>query len=284
MDKLNKNFAMDLQLFAEGKTKMEDMVDPEVLADMINAELEDAIRFRPLAEVDRTLEGRPGSTITVPKFKYIGPAEDVAEGEAIDITKLESDTEDFTIKKAGKGVEITDEAVLSGYGDPIQEAGNQIIMSIAEKVDDDCLDALLGTPLVYENGTDWDLDTISDALDLFEDEEDEDKVLILHPKDASELRKAVGGNWERSSDLGDRIIVEGTYGGVLDCQVVRSRKMDEGVGVIVKAGALRIYLKREAEVETDRDILTKSTVMTGDQHYGAHLYDESRALKIDVTE
>ena len=281
-----ETYKMDLQLFAEGTTKKDNMVDPEVLADMINAELEDAIRFSPLAEVDRTLEGRPGSTVTVPKFKYIGPAIDVAEGTAIDVTLLETSTEAFTIKKAGKGVEITDEAVLSGYGDPLGEAGNQLIMAIAEKVDNDCLDALDTASLVYdtEAGGEWDLDTVSDALDLFEDEEDEAKILLMHPVDASQLRKAVGNQWARASELGDQIIIKGTYGEILDAQVVRSRKITQGSGYVVKPGALRIYMKREAEVEDDRDILNKTTVITADQHYGAHLYDESKALKINITE
>jgi len=264
-------------------TMLQNMVDPQVLADMISAELEDAIRFSPLARIDRTLQGRPGSTITVPKFKYIGDADDVAEGEAIDLALLETSTEDFTIKKAGKGVEITDEAVLSGYGDPIGEAGKQLLMAISNKVDNDVLAALDTTTLIY-NGTAWDLDTISNALDIFNDEDDEAMVLILNPKDASKLRKAVAGDWERASDLGDNIIINGTYGGVLGAQVIRSRKVEEGTGYLVKQGALAIYMKRNVIVEDDRDILRKTTVFTADQHYGAHLYDESKAIKIKVEE
>ena len=264
-------------------TKLQDMVDPQVLADMISAELEDAIRFSPLARVDRTLVGRPGSTITVPKFKYIGDADDVAEGEAIDLALLETATEDFTIKKAGKGVEITDEAVLSGLGDPIGEAARQLTMSIANKVDNDVLAALDTTSLVYSEGTAWDLDTISNAIDIFNDEDDEPMVLIMNPKDAAQLRKAVAGDWERASDLGDDIIVRGTYGAVLGAQVVRSRKVPEGTAYLVKEGALAIYMKRNVEIESDRDIVRKTTVITADQHYGAHLYDESKAIKITVT-
>jgi len=265
-------------------TMLQNMVDPQVLADMISAELENAIRFAPLARVDRTLEGRPGSTITVPKFKYIGDATDVEEGQEIDLTLLETSTEDFTIKKAGKGVEITDEAVLSGYGDPIGEAGKQLLMAIANKVDNDVLAALDTTTLEYTAGTAWNLDTISGAMDIFNDEDDEPMVLILNPKDASKLRKAVANDWERASDLGDNIIVSGTYGGVLGAQVVRSKKVTEGTGYLVKQGALAIYMKRNVEIEDDRDILRKTTVFTADQHYGAHLYDESKAIKITVAE
>lgn len=265
-------------------TKLQNMVDPQVLADMISAELENAIRFSPLARVDRTLVGRPGSTITVPKFKYIGDADDVAEGEAIDLALLETATEEFTIKKAGKGVEITDEAILSGLGDPIGEAARQLTMSIANKVDNDVLAALDTTSLVYSEGTAWDLDTISNAIDIFNDEDDEPMVLIMNPKDAAQLRKAVAGDWDRASDLGDDIIVRGTYGAVLGAQVVRSRKVPEGTAYLVKQGALAIYMKRNVEIESDRDIVRKTTVITADQHYGAHLYDESKAIKIKVEE
>lgn len=279
---MKKEFLPKLNLQFHAQTKLEDMVDPQVMADMISAELENAIRFAPLARVDRTLVGRPGSTITVPKFKYIGDAADVAEGEAIDLSLLETSTEDFTIKKAAKGVEITDEAVLSGLGDPIGEASKQLTMAISNKVDNDVLAALATTTLEYTAGTAWDLDTISDAIDIFNDEDDEPMVLVMHPKDASKLRKSVAGEWDKASDLGDNIIVRGTYGGVLGAQVVRSKKLAEGTAYLVKQGALAIYMKRAVEAEDDRDIIKKTTVITADQHYGAHLYDESKAIKITV--
>ena len=99
-------------------TKLENLVDPEVMAQMVSAKLPKKIKFSPIARIDTTLAGRPGSTITVPKYAYIGDAEDVAEGVAMGTTVLTASTTEATIKKAGKAVEITDESVLSGYGDP----------------------------------------------------------------------------------------------------------------------------------------------------------------------
>lgn len=267
----------------ENATFLTNMVDPQVMADMISAELENLIRFAPLARIDNTLVGRPGSTITVPSFKYIGDATDVAEGAPIDIALLETDTENFTIKKAGRGIEITDEAILSGLGDPLGEGTRQLGLAIANKIDNDVLTALATTTLVYSTGTAWDLDTVSDAMDIFADETDESMVLIMNSKDASALRKAVANDWERPSDLGDQIIVNGTYGGVLGAQVIRSNKLKEGTGYLVKAGALAIYMKRNVMVEADRDIIHKTTVVTADEHYGAHLYDESKAIKITIS-
>lgn len=264
------------------QTKLTNLVDPQVMADMISAELPNAIRFAPLANVDTTLQGRAGSTVTVPKFKYIGDAEDVAEGAEIDIALLETATEDFTIKKAGKGAEITDEAVLSGLGDPIGEAVRQLQMSIANKVDNDVLTALDSTTLAYTGATQLDVDAIDGAQGIFNDEDDSPMVLIANPKDVAVLRKSAGNEWARASELGDNILVSGVFGEVLGAQVVRSRKVAEGTAYLVKQGALAIYMKRNAEVETDRDITTKTTVITADQHYGAHLYDESKAVKITL--
>src|SRR5690606_25346610 len=117
---------------------------------------------------------------------------------------------------------------------------------------------------------------------IFNDEDQSAMVLIMNPADAGELRANVAGQWERASDLGDQILVSGAFGAVLGAQVIRSRKVPVGTAYLVKQGALGLYLKRDVQVESDRDIVTKTTVMTADQHYGVHLYDESKAIKITV--
>jgi N4-gp56 family major capsid protein len=264
-------------------TNLSDLIDPEVMQSIIESSLDDAIRFSPLADIDTTLEGTPGSTLTVPKWAYSGDAVDVAETVAIVPDKLTQSSTTFTIKKAGKGVEISDEALLSGLGDPIGEASKQIKMAIANKVDNDILTAAQAATQTSTGATVWDLDTISNAIDVFEDEEDNSMVLIMHPLDASKLRKAVANDWARASELGDNIIVKGVYGEVLNAQVIRSRKVTQNNAYLIKRGALKIFRKRNVLIEKDRDILSKTTVVTGDLHYGAYIYDESKIIKITIT-
>lgn len=122
-------------------TKIADLINPQVMADMISAKVEKKIIVAPFAKVDTSLVGVPGNTITVPKYGYIGDAEDIAEGVACGTVKLSTGTTTATVKKAMKAVELTDEAVLSGYGNPVGETNNQLAKAIASKVDNDALDA-----------------------------------------------------------------------------------------------------------------------------------------------
>ncbi|EMF0343204.1 N4-gp56 family major capsid protein [Enterococcus faecium] len=271
-------------MMADETTLLANLVDPEVLAPMISAQLPKAIKFSGIAPIDTTLTGQPGSMITVPKFKYIGDAVDVAEGAKIDYTKLTTETAQYTIKKAAKGVQITDEAALSGYGDPVGEAQKQIRMSIASKVDNDILVAAQTATLEVQAEINLDLidtleNTFVDAPDNFEDV-DSTGVLFLSYKDAAKLRKEAATAWTRASELGDNILVSGAFGEVLGWEIVRTQKLTEGNGIAVKSGALKTFMKRSILAESARDIDHKLTKFNADQHYSVALVDESRVVKI----
>ncbi|GEP75468.1 N4-gp56 family major capsid protein [Weissella thailandensis] len=267
-------------------TKLENMIDPEVMGAMIQAELPQALKFTGIAQLDTTLQGRPGDEITVPSYKYIGDAVDVAEGTAIDYNLLETTTRKIGIKKAAKGVELTDESVLSGYGDPVGEAQRQVRMALASKIDNDVLAAALESPLTLADA-DIDMDLIDkieatfvDAPDAIEGQTtDQMGTLFLSYKDAAKLRKAAADNWTRASQLGDNILVSGAFGELLGWEIVRSKKVEDGQFVAVKPGALKIYLKRELLAESARDIDHKQTKFNADQHYGVAIDNDALIVR-----
>lgn len=273
------------------QTKIEQLVNPEVMADMISAKLPKMIKFTPLAYVERKLVGQPGNTVTVPKWVYSGDAKDIAEGEAIVPDQLTTAKTTMTIKKAGKGIELTDEAVLSGIGDPIGQATHQIALAIANKVDNDlATEAAKATQYVDDAPTTG--DALDKALAVFSDEEDAHYVAVINPEDAIALRSNTVKEWIRGSEIGANIVVSGTFGETHGVQIVRSKKVEKGKGFLVKVsavetdtddvakyGAFVINLKRDVAVETDRDILKKTTVITGDEHYGVYLYDPTKVVK-----
>ena len=273
------------------QTKIAQLVNPEVMADMVSAKLPKMIKFTPLAYVERELVGQPGNTVTVAKWVYSGDAKDITEGEAIVPDQLTTDKSTMTIKKAGKGVEVTDEALLSGYGDPLGQAAHQISLAIANKVDNDLVvEAKKATQYVDDAPTTG--AALDKALAVFEDEEDARYVALVNPKDAIDLRADTVKEWVRGSEIGANIVVSGTFGETHGVQIVRSKKVEKGKGFLVKVsavetdtddvakyGAFVINLKRDVAVETDRDILKKTTVITGDEHYGVYLYDPTKVVK-----
>ena len=161
-----------------------------MLAPMIEQKMVDMMKFAPLARLDYTLQGRPGSTITLPSYVYIGDAEDVLEGADIPIAELTVSRAEATIKKAGKGVQITDEAVLSGYGDPIGEAIDQLGLSVASKTDNDVLEVLNGiqAPMIHAASGPLTSDEVANALVKFGEDIDGEKVLLIAPEQLAQLR------------------------------------------------------------------------------------------------
>lgn len=266
-------------------TMLNNLVNPQVYADFIDKKLTDYIKFAPLATIDNTLEGRPGNTIYVPTWSYIGAASELGEGSTLTPATLSAATASVTIKKAAQGVELTDEAVLSGLGDPVGESTMQIVLSMADKVDTDLVGVLHGITgtMLYETAASTVNPTASDifdALELFGEDIDGVKVVAVEPAIYTEMRKNTA-TWIPASEMAAGIAVRGVVGEYAGCQVMVTNRVKTSHDMyIIKPGALRIYLKRDTMVETDRDILKFTTVITASKHYAVSLYDASKAVRI----
>lgn len=283
---------------ANQTTKVSDLINPQVMSDMISAKVEKKMVVTPFAKVDTTLQGIPGNTITVPKYGYIGDAEDIAEGVACGTVKLSTDTTTATVKKAMKAVELTDEAVLSGYGNPVGETNNQLAKAIASKVDNDAMEALKGATLVYDGSAKAiSYEGIVDGIDLFDEEINSEKVIFVHPKQVTQLRK--DANFISADKYPGNVVMSGEIGMIANCRIVPSKKVSEvEVGTTTKvkcyacpivklnndteseedASAITVYLKRDTSVETERDTLARKTDISVDKHYTVALTNESKVV------
>jgi len=243
-----------------------DVFDPEVVSDMINAKVAAKAAMTGYIKVDNTLSGTPGSTITVPKWGYIGAAEDYEEGTPIDTTKMAFTTSEYTIKKIGKGVRLTDEAQLSGYGNPMGTATAQIALSISEKLDNDRVEVLYESKNVFDaSSAVIKYSAIVDGVDMFAEEEDSRKVILIHSKQKTQLRK--DADFIAADKIGAELMTSGAIGRIAGCDVVVSNKvkLEEGVyfNPIIKLSnaseteddmpAVTYFLKRGNLVEHQRE-------------------------------
>lgn len=229
-----------------------DVFDPEVVSDMINAKVTAKAAMTGYIKVDNTLEGAPGSTVTVPKWGYIGEAEDLGEGQPIDTTKMAFTTSQYTIKKIGKGVRLTDEAQLSGYGNPMGTATNQVALSISEKLDNDRVTVLYESKNVHDASTAViKYSAIVDGVDMFNEEEDSKKVILIHSKQKTQLRK--DPDFLAADKLAAELLVSGAIGRIAGCDVVISNKVKCESGVYYNP---IIKLNNDVEAEDDMPAVT----------------------------
>ena len=258
-------------------TKLTNLIDPQVLADFLDVKMMDAIKFAPLCAVRTDLVGKPGDTLTLPKYAFIGLAEDVAEGADVPMAKLAANTVDVKVKKAGKGVQVTDEAVLSAYGDTVNEIGRQLLMSIAGKVDNDCAEAFRKATLEVTAAS-FDKYVISDMIAKFGEDLEEDMTVLINPAHLATLRR--DKDFVEVND--GMVIMNGEVGRLFGCRIVISNKVKATEAFLVKAGAVKILMKRNVMVEADRNIVNKTNTYVVDEHYVAYLEDESKIVKAKI--
>lgn len=278
-------------------TMLNDIINPQVMGDMIEAKIPHMLKFTPFAAVDRTLEGVPGDTKTVPSWNFVGAAEDLEEGGEITPEKMTASTAEFTIKCAGKSIGITQKAINSGLGDPVGQAEAQLAKALALKVDADVLEAAMKATLTYDGSASViKYAGIVDAVGVLEEEEITDKVLFINPAQYTTLRK--DPEFYEKDKYGNDVMVSGEIGKIAGCRVVPSKQIvkdDSGnyVCPIVKLEpasadteytemelpAITIFLK--ADTQVDHEWFPKKQIhdVTATKYYGVALTNATKVVK-----
>lgn len=277
---------LNLQFFAQ--THASDLVDPEVMAPAIAGKMENAIKFTKYADLDTTLVGQPGSTITRPKYGYIGAAEDLTEGVPMDTSKMSMTTTEVAVKETGKAVEITEKAIITNVGGTVGEAERQLAIAMADKVEIDYI-AALDTALQTVGGSPTTPAKILEAVTVFDSEGDLDLVLFMNPADYTTLVQnllTVGGTVQ------ERALTSGQVSELLGLKAIeRSRRVAAGKGYLQiysttapeesedPTSAVEIVLKQDVGVNKDADILKRTVVIAANRHYVVNLKDDKGVVK-----
>lgn len=261
-------------------TKLADLFNPEVLQDGIAQEYPKFLKYIPLAAVDATLQGKAGDTITMPAFRYTGDAVEVGEGELIPLDKLAHSTREVKIKKYGKAIQYTDEAMLSGYGDPVGQIIREHSMAHANKLDNEVIGALRDAKLIHYLGATGSVDSdhIADALALFGEDEPEMLYGFVSPSQLAALRK--NEDWIKATDIGVNILINGVRGQIWGVNLIVSNKLVGDEMLIVAPNAVRVVTKRDVMVETERYARKGVTEVVSNALYAAYLYDDSKVVRL----
>ena len=278
-------------------TMLNDIINPQVMGDMIEAKIPHMLKFTPFAKVDTTLVGVPGDTKTVPSWNFVGAAEDVAEGASVETKKLTASTATFSVKKAMQSVGITQESINSGLGDPVGAAESQLAKAIAVKLDADILAALLTAEQSYGATSPAKISYagIVDAVDVLAEEEVTDKVLFVNPAQVTVLRK--DGEFIDKNKYGNDVMISGEIGMIAGCRIVQTKQVvKDGSGNYIcplvklepasadteytetELPAVTIFMKKDTQVDHEWFPKKQRHDVTAAKYYGVALTNAAKVV------
>ena len=271
---------------AAGPTKLNNLLDPQVIGAYLDVKLIDKIKLAPIAEVNRELEGRPGSTLTFPKWGYIGDAADLAEGAALTYENIAESTVEIKVKKVAKGVSITDEAVLSGYGNPVEQIGQQLLTAVASKIEADMYDAVKNEKKAtrdtvgcfqhqYNKTAGFTKEDIIDMRAKFGEDQEGEMVLFVNPAEFAKLAK----DKDFVQIQQGAQIISGEMGMLYGVRLVVANRVEVGKPFLMKPGALAIVMKRNVMVEAERDMDHFANKYAVSDHYVCYVKYADRIVK-----
>ncbi|MGA5084088.1 N4-gp56 family major capsid protein [Streptomyces pseudogriseolus] len=272
------------------QTTAANMIVPEVWGDMAQAQFTGAVRVAGSAAVieDNTLEGAPGDTIHFPKWGALGELDTLTETTAMVPTAMSTSDATATIKEVGKAVEITDKARLTSLGDPEAEARRQFGILAARKVDADLIAQAQadetaaggGNPYAFTTAAGktaftW-LDAMVPAIGQFGDEWEPEDFAGLYINSVQLGEAMADPQFVDASKLGNgaSAAVTGSIGRIGGVSVFVTNRITAGKFLLMKRGALGLLYKRRPLVESDRDILARSNVITTTLHYAVKRLDD----------
>jgi N4-gp56 family major capsid protein len=298
-------------------TLLKDAIDPQFLADMISIELKNKLQVTQLYKLDRSLEGVAGSTITFPEWRYSGMATVVAENAEVPLSLMKTLQQDFTIKKIGKSRELTDENILSAYGDPMGETVTEFRTAIQDRIEQDGIELLKNLSGIDGRGTPFKkytatgklnyIDIVS-AADLLDEEEQGLETYIIVGR-AGALQIRTDDRFIDNMSFKQPVMATGVVGSIGGCKVIISNRIDtkpnpnfdieleptdpnfepetlpDPVGAnfacIVQQEPFTLVMKRDVLVETARIIRRYVTEVAVSQHYVVGIPDYRKIVALE---
>lgn len=267
--------------------------NPQVASDHISHYVDKSLVMGAFAFQDQTLkqDAKKGETVTMPFYKKIGAAQEPSETDVLAVDKLQDDSFSATVKEVGKAVGFKDAAMIKSgdtESNTYEEATKQIGEVIAEKVDADLITEVM-LPASHTVGFNalvaGDVCNVQNILrgkiNAFGDKQVQAKTLILHSQHLITFGVELFNKMVVKDANDPYAQVPGFMGRILDMVVIVNDQMprltDVGTKQVYAALAMKdmpygFITKKDMNLETDRDILARETILAATQWYAVKSY------------
>lgn len=275
-------------------TAITNIVNPEVLADMASAKFPTELKISDpsngLVVIDSSSAlGTEGTIFTIPSYARIGSFGALVEGTPATPGNITTLKERAEVQRGILAQQVLDTAMLVGRnGDKVlDELSTQIARRAAEYVDSAVVAKLDNTPNVVDitasgAGT-MTVDAVTDAMLKLGDQHTKmgGGKLVMHSKVYGDLLKLGLIQNDYQSGIGavrtGRIPVLSGFP-VIVCDTVTTTAVTSPSTFtryntyLVGPNALGLFYQKQLNVEFDRDILLKSSILSADIHFAPHLF------------
>ena len=243
------------------------------LTDLLNSK----INVRNFITVDTSLVATPGMKKKINTYTYTGKVEELTKGNKNGTRGYVTFTpKDYDVKVVQQVFDYNDEDFMQ---DPtVVDMGVQGLSTLmVNYLNDKFFEELEKTSNEHQmTGQDISYDEIVDAIAKMELEDESQLFLIIGIKDKATLRKDPDFKAARSGE----IIYNGQIGSIAGIPVVVSKAITEDKAYLATKEAVTLFIKKESEIEQDRDKEKRINTIIARKVYVMALTNEVKAVKI----
>lgn len=233
-----------------------------------------AVNTRNLMSVDTDLTQEAGMTKTINVYTYSGEAEELGVGEGnTNRGSIAYESKDYTVKMVQQAFDYQDEDFMkdnSIVDNGVKGATQVMTNKMTADFVAECAKATLSHS-VEAFGYDGIVDAIA-KLNV----EDESKLFLVIPNAfKAELRKDED---YKSARMGE-VIYNGQVGAVAGIPVIATNALTDAAYIMSK-DAIKLFMKKDVEVEQDRDADTRTNSIYLRSAYVVALVDATKICKI----
>ena len=233
-----------------------------------------AVSARSLMSVDTSLAQNAGMTKTINVYTYTGEAEEVGAGEGnSNRGSISYVGTDYTVKMVQQAFDYQDEDFMKDNTivDNMLKGANQVMVN---KMTSDFI-AECGKATLAHSASAIGYDAIVDAIAKL-NFEDESKLFVIIPTSwKADFRKDED---YKSARMGE-VIYNGQVGSVCGIPVIASNALSDEAYVMTNE-AVKLFMKKDVEVEQDRDADTRTNSVYLRTAYIVALEDATKICKL----
>ena len=238
--------------------------------------LSTAINTRNLMTIDNSLTQNPGMTKTINVYTYTGEAEELGVGVGNTTAKRGSIAytgKDYTVKMVQQAFDYFDEDFMKDNTivDNMLKGANQVMVN---KMTSDFIGELAKA-------------TLSSTFTTFGYEAIVDGISALNIEDESELFVVIPNAWKKdlrkdadykAARMGE-VVYNGQVGTICCIPVIATNALTDAAYVMTKE-AVKLFIKKDVEVEQDRDADTRTNSVYLRTAYVVALVDATKIVKL----